>query len=58
MVELKKICPMWSDSPMLWYIVTQFSSLFAKFGSFASHAVYTTGEPSNQLKIGQKQAAL
>lgn len=39
------------DSPMLLYIVTQFSSLFAKFGSFCSHAVYETGVLSSQLKM-------
>lgn len=38
---------------MFLYIVTQFSSLLAKLGSFFSHAVYVTGVPSNQLKNGQ-----
>lgn len=42
------------DSPMFLYKVTQFSSLLAKLGSFCSHAVYDTGVPSSQLKMGRR----
>lgn len=44
-----------SDSahpPMLLYMVTQFSSLLAKLGSFFSQAVYVTGVSSTQLRGG------
>lgn len=40
---------------MLLYMVTQFSSLLAKLGSFCSHAVYVTGDSSIHLGKHKKK---